>query len=141
MWNSYDGSLERVKTLLEMGLVSIRDKDAVSSLAVPHAFHSLAMSAHFYLTRQDGRTMLDYAVIGAKNENVRKYGKHDETIAFLQSGLYLSELTALVLTRSCQAQTSPCLPPLLPQTLLAPQLLRLPQSTLVLLCSRSKSLA
>jgi hypothetical protein len=39
MHNSYWGYLERVKTLLEMGLVSIDDKDAVSSLAVVHAFH------------------------------------------------------------------------------------------------------
>jgi hypothetical protein len=29
--------------------------------------------------------MLDYAMIGMKNDNVRKYGKHDKTIAFLQS--------------------------------------------------------
>jgi hypothetical protein len=36
------GQLQRVKTLLEMGLVSIDDKDAVSSLASAHAFHPLA---------------------------------------------------------------------------------------------------
>ena len=42
MENSYKGQLERVKTLLEMGLVSIHDKDAVSSLVVAHAFHPLA---------------------------------------------------------------------------------------------------
>ncbi len=42
MYNSYWGDLERVMTLLEMGLVSIDDKDAVSSLALEHAFHPLA---------------------------------------------------------------------------------------------------
>jgi hypothetical protein len=42
MYNSYWASLERVKTLLEMGLVSIDDKDAVSSFDVTHAFYSLA---------------------------------------------------------------------------------------------------
>ncbi len=47
MWNSYSGLLERVKTLLEMGLISINDKDAVSSLALEHAFHPLA---HVILT-------------------------------------------------------------------------------------------
>ncbi len=43
------------------------------------------MSAHFHLTQQDGRTMLDYAIIGAKNEEIRNDGEHDKTIAFLQS--------------------------------------------------------
>jgi hypothetical protein len=41
MCNSYWGQLKRVKTLLEMGLVSIDDKDAVSSPAVSmHFIHS-----------------------------------------------------------------------------------------------------
>jgi hypothetical protein len=60
--------------------------------------------------------MLDYAMIGAKNENVRKYGKHDETIAFLQSCSCRPEFTTLVLTRSRHMQTSPSLLRLLPQT-------------------------
>jgi hypothetical protein len=92
------GYLQDVKTLLEMGLVSINDKDAVSSVVASHAFHPLALSADFNLTRQDGRTMLDYAMIGAKNENVHKYGKHDKTIAFLKSCWCLLELTTLVFT-------------------------------------------
>jgi hypothetical protein len=38
MWNSYDGRLEHVKTLLEMGLVSIDDKDKVSFSVVERVF-------------------------------------------------------------------------------------------------------
>ncbi len=34
MWNSYEGELQNVKTLLELGLVSIHDKDAVSLFVV-----------------------------------------------------------------------------------------------------------
>jgi hypothetical protein len=92
MWNSYWGRLERVKTLLEMGLVSIDDKDAVSLLAVAHAFYllTLAMPAYFNLTLQDGRTMLDYAMIGKKNKRGFQ-AKHDELIAFLQSCSCLPE--------------------------------------------------
>jgi hypothetical protein len=73
--------------------------------------------------------MLDYAMIGIMNENVRKYGKHDKTIAFLQSCLCLSELTALVLTRLRHVQTSPSLPLLLPQNPLPLRLQLLPPST------------
>jgi hypothetical protein len=46
MENSFWGNLEQVKTLLEMGLISIDDKDAVSLLASAHAFHLLARDPH-----------------------------------------------------------------------------------------------
>jgi hypothetical protein len=142
MCNSHYGNLENVKTLLEMGLVSIDDKDAVSSIAVTHAFHplahpALAMSAHFNLTRQDDRTMLDYAKISKRNRN--NYGNLNATIAFLQSCSCLSEFTVLVLTRSHHVQTSPSLPPLQLQPPLPLRLLRLPPSTLVLLLSSNSS--
>ncbi len=127
--------MQNVKTLLEMGLVSIDDKDAVSSLALAHALHPLAMSAHFRLTRQDGRTMLDYAKISKSKGN--NWNQLDETIAFLQSCSCLPEFTALVLTRSRYVQTSPSLSPLLPQSPFSLRLLRLPPSTPVLLRSRS----
>jgi hypothetical protein len=77
--------------------------------------------------------MLDYAMIGKKNERTWSGSKHDETIAFLQSCSCLPEFTALFLTRRRHVQASPSLPPLLPQT----PLLRLPPSTLVLLRSRN----
>ncbi len=46
MWNSYWGFIDSIKKLLEIGLVSIDEKDAVSSLAVAHAFHSLACNLY-----------------------------------------------------------------------------------------------
>jgi hypothetical protein len=54
--------------------------------------------------------MLDYAIIGRKKKEVRKLGKHDELIAFLESCLFLPEITALVLTQSRHMQTSSSLP-------------------------------
>ncbi len=95
------------------------------------------ITAHFHLTRQDGRTMLDYAKI-AKSKG-RTWRDYDTTIAFLQSCSCLPEFTAFVLARSRHVQTSPSLPPLLPHCPLPLRLLRLPPSTLVLLRSRSKS--
>jgi hypothetical protein len=115
MRNSYLGELELVKTLLEMGLVSIDDKDKVSSLAVAHTFHPPAITAHFHITPQDGRTMLDYAKI-AKSKG-RNWNQLDATIAFLQSCSCLPELRALVLTRSRHVQTSLSLPPSTPKLL------------------------
>jgi hypothetical protein len=93
MWNSYSGYLLRVKTLLEMGLVSIHDKDGVRSLAISSscAQTALTVSAHFNLTRQDGRTMLDYAIIAKSKEN--NWNQLDETIAFLQSCSCQSKFT------------------------------------------------
>ncbi len=83
--------------------------------------------------------MLDYAIIGKKNEWVHFNGNHDATIAFLQSCSYLPEFITLVLTRSRHLQTSPSLSLLLPPSQLPLLILRLPQSTLVLLSSGSKS--
>ncbi len=81
MHQSYGGRVKNVKTLLELCLVSIDDKDAVSPLAVVCV--SSIMSTMFRLTRQDGRTMLDYAKIGLMR------WQHDDgnkdTVAFLQS--------------------------------------------------------
>jgi hypothetical protein len=78
--------------------------------------------------------MLDYAKIGKKNGRTWSGSKHDKLIAFLQSCSCLSELTALVLTRSRHVQTSPRLPSVLPQTPLPLRLPRLPPSTPKLLC-------
>jgi hypothetical protein len=79
--------------------------------------------------------MLDYAMIGL--ENGRVWGNDDATIAFLQSCSCMLEFSTLMHTRSHHVQANPNLPPLLPQSLLSPLLLRLPLSTLVLPCLRS----
>ncbi len=60
-------------------------------------FPSLALSANFGLTRQDGRTMLDYAIIGKKDERNPLGSKHDELIAFLQTCSCLPEFIVLIL--------------------------------------------
>ncbi len=54
--------------------------------------------------------MLDYAIIGARNEKVGKYGKHDELIAFLQSCSCLPQFIAFVLARLSHEQAIPSLP-------------------------------
>ncbi len=71
--------------------------------------------------------MLDYAKIAKSNG--RTWNRLDETIAFLQSCSCLSEFITLMLARSRQMQTSPSLPPLLPQSPLQLQFLHLPPST------------
>jgi hypothetical protein len=108
MYNSYIGALEHVKNLLEMGLVSIDDKDAVSACCdADISFARVARThcpAHFNLTRQNGRTMLDYAIISKSNGN--NWNRLDETVVFLQSCSRLSEFNAPVVTRSHHVQTS-----------------------------------
>ena len=79
--------------------------------------------------------MLDYAKIGKSKHS--DWSGLDETIDFLQSCSCRPEFAALVLTRSHHVQASPSLPPLLPQSPLPLQLLRMPPLTLKLLRSRS----
>ena len=71
--------------------------------------------------------MLDYAIIGLKQWPDDQGNK--DTLAFLQSCSCLPEFTTLVLTRPHHLQTSPSLPPLLPQSPLQLQFLHLPPST------------
>jgi hypothetical protein len=63
---------------------------------------ALVISTHFYLTRQDVHTMLDYAKIGLKRWPDDQRNK--DTVVFLQSCSYLPKLTAFVLTRSRHVQ-------------------------------------
>ncbi len=97
MWNAYKGDLEAVKTLIAMNMVSIDDQDAVrlegyafivnyfanfsSHLACPW----LAFPQYLLFLAQDGRTMLNYAMIGQKNNRGSKDSKYDELKAFLKA--------------------------------------------------------
>ena len=98
MWNSYWGQLERVRTLLDMSMVSIHDRDAVCWLSMVKAFPLLTHLVDFLTcieartsyahsleccSSQDSRTMLHYALISKINSN--EFGNLDATIDFLHS--------------------------------------------------------
>ncbi len=136
MYSSYLGRLEHVQTQLDKGLVSIDDKDAVSSQAVVHVPHTCLVSSlcsdstgwsHNVELRDD-----------REGELANSFGLQARRADRIPEILFVSDIfAAFVLTQSHHAQTSPSLHLFLPQPPLLPQLLRLSYWTCVLLRSRS----